>query len=253
MEFLSGYIETISNLPRIIAEKEAVALNAAAEKLAWAYKQGKLIHIIGTGPHDSMAAEEFFMRPGSLMNINPMFDPSLSVTHSAWRSFMIEPLEGYAEALKDYYHISAGDVAIIVSAYGVNTITIEMAEQLKNANACVIAITSKGFSKKVDDNAPCRHISKKNLCDLESVDLYINSHIPWGDTIVEIEGVEQTFGPVSSIANSIVLGMLNALAIKKLLEVNVLPDIVLSPYSDKSNYERNEVNFKKYYKLIKHI
>ena len=253
MDCLMNYAKAVSELPQIILEKENLNIEKAAKFMADTYEKGGLIHIFGTGAHSSIAGEEFFLRPGSLMNINPIFDPGLSVTHGAYRSWMIEKLNGYATPVLDYYKINQGDVMIIVNAYGINSVTIEAAIESKRKGATVIAVTSKDFALSVSRDYPSRHYSQKCLHELKEVDLVIDSHVPAGDCVSEIPGIEQKLGAVSTICNCIVLGLLNTAAVKLLIDMGIEPDMIKSPYYIKDANTNNSNMINKYYEIIRHI
>ena len=61
----------------------------------------------------------------------------------------------------------------------------------------MIAITSVEHAKNTPSDFVARHPSKKNLFEL--ADVVIDNHVPTGDTIIAVDGVEQTVGAVSTI------------------------------------------------------
>ena len=253
MEYLDSYIQSVSKLPEEIFEGEKANILKAARIMAEVCEKGKLIHIFGTGAHSSMAGEEFFLRPGSLMNINPIFDPGLSVTHGASRSWMIEKLKGYAKPILDYYKLTPGDVMIIANSYGINCLTIDAAMEAKRKGLTVIALTSKEFADSVPKDFPSRHPNKKSLYELEELDLVIDLHVPAGDCLIQIPGMVQKMGPVSTICLSIALALLNAVTIKILHDKGIEPDMIKSPYIVKDGSQNNEKMIDKYYEIIKHL
>lgn len=253
MDFLRCYIDAIANLQEQIYYAERDRIEQAAEKMAETYINGNLIHIFGTGTHASMAGEELFLRPGSLMNISPIFDPGLSVVHGAYRSWMIEDLTGYAKPVLDYYHIEAGDTILIINAYGINSVTIDAAIESKKKGATVIAISSKSYAEAVDQQSPSRHPSGKNLNELDSIDVFIDSHVPAGDCVIGLPGSNQKLGPVSTLCNCIILGMLNAAAVIKLERKGIEPETIKDPNFFKDGLQNNIMMINKYYERIKHI
>lgn len=253
MEYLKNYIQTVSMLPQTIFDKEKENIKKAAGVIAEATMKGSLIHIFGTGAHSSMTGEEFFLRPGSLMNINPIFDPGLSVTHGAYRSWMIEKLTGYVKPILDYYKFNSGDVIIIANPYGINCATIDAAIEAKKKGLTVIALTSKEFADSVPREFPSRHPCRKSLHELDEVDIVIDLHVPVGDCMIEIPEMEQRMGPVSTICCSILLSMLNAVSVKTLCEKGMEPDVIKSPYVASDAALHNEKMIDKYYERIKHI
>jgi uncharacterized phosphosugar-binding protein len=73
------YYERVSALLRTIYEDEAKSIKAAAEVLADQIAQGNLIHVLGTGGHSTIGAEEMFYRAGGLVPINAIFETGLSL------------------------------------------------------------------------------------------------------------------------------------------------------------------------------
>ena len=251
MDFLKGYCEYISGLPQIIIEKETPAIIKAAEKLAETTKNGGLIHVFGTGAHSSIGCSEFFVRPGSLMNINPIFDPAFCLSHGASRCWMIERLPGYVKPVLDYYYFNKGEPIIIINPYGVNCVTIDAATWAKNAGLFIIAVTSPGFSKAVKEDSTSRHPTKQNLCDM--ADIVLDMHLPPGDAVVTIEGFEHSCAPVSTVSLSIILSMLNAQAVRLLVESGHIPDVIASPYTYPDAANHNRAMVEKYIERIKHL
>lgn len=250
---MDSYLSYTAGLPALIWENEREAILQAATLMADCYERGKLTHIFGTGAHSSIAGEEFFLRPGSLMNINPMFDPGLSVTHSAWRSWMIESLTGYARPIIDYYPIHDGDVFLVVNPYGLNCVTIDAANIAKEKGASVVALCSKEFGASVPTDFPSRHPSGKNLFELPSVDVVIDLHVCKGDTLIAADKFEQTMGPVSTICVSLALSFLNAATVDALVGRGISPDVIRSPYTMANATVHNQAMVDKYYDRIKHI
>ena len=81
---------------------------------------------------------------------------------------------------------------IIANAYGINSMRIDSALEAKRRGMTSIGITSRAFADKLTPDHPSRHPSCKNL--YQEVDYYIDNHIPYGDAVVELAGVEQEWG-----------------------------------------------------------
>jgi uncharacterized phosphosugar-binding protein len=252
MDYLEDYIQTISQMPRKIFNSEKTNILSAAKLMANATQAGKFIHIFGTDAHSSIAGEEFFWRVGGLMNINPIFDPGFSLAHGAYRCWMIEQLPGYAASILNYYMLNSNDVIIIVNSYGINRVTIDAAIEAKNKGLTVIAITSKKLADSIPKQHSLRHPSKYSLYELKEVDIVIDGGIIEEDNIIKIPEMEQKMGPLSTIYNSIVLGMLNAVTVKMLYERGFEPDILKCMYEN-DGMKHNEKMIEKYNDIIKHL
>lgn len=230
---------------------EAEAIGRAAELVADAIERDELVHVIGPGGHSNMAVEEVLWRAGGLAPINAILDPGTNVIHGAKRSNIIERCPGYGIRVLDAYGINRpGEVLIIVNAYGINSMTIDVAVEAKKRGLKTIAITSDSFAKIVPQGAPSRHPSGKNL--YENVDIYINNHLPVGDACISIEGMEQKMGPMSTFCNCFAIDCLMMKAAEKLIAKGITPPVWMSanmPGGDEANKALEE----KYFLRVKHL
>lgn len=247
----SFFKENIINILTKI-EREEENIKKAADIMARSISQGKIIHVIGTGGHSNMGAEEMFYKAGGLVPINAILDAGINLIHGAKRTTTIERTAGYGVKVMDAYNIgkTTGEVIIIINACGINTMTIDVALEAKKRDMISIGITSTTFASLVPKGHPSRHSSNKNLHEL--VDVFINNHQPIGDAVVEIEGAEQKVGPVSTICNTFAVHLLVIETVKKILELGKKPPIWKSanmPGGDAANQKY----FEEYVKRIKHL
>lgn len=244
------YLETIVSMLTKIEENEQESIDEAATILAKAVADDKLINVIGPGGHSNLAAEEVLWRAGGLAPVNPILDPGTLLFFGAKRSNYIERTPGYAKAVLDSYGIVKGDVLVIVNAYGINAMTIECALECKERGVTSIGITSTSFALAVPKDAPARHPSGQNLHEL--VDVFINSHLPLGDAVVEIEGLSQKMAATSTYCNAFAINLLMVRTAEKLVEQGIRPPIWTSanlPDGDRLNKEYEE----KYFPRVKHL
>lgn len=244
------YRDVVTSILDAIAENECEPIDKAAQLLAKAVGEDRLINIIGPGGHSNMAVEETFWRAGGLAPVNAMLDAGTNVIHGAKRSNIIERTPGYAKAVLDSYGIGKDDVLIIVNAYGINPMTIDCALECKERGATSIGITSTSFADFVPNGSPSRHPSGKNLHEL--VDVFINNHLPLGDAVVEIPGLKQKMGPTSTFCNVFAINLLMMRTAEKLLEMGIEPPVWTSanmPDGDRMNKAYEE----KYIPRIKHL
>lgn len=200
MDIVANYKkEIVSILDQIQTEKEAI-LNAATI-VADAIMDDKLINVVGPGGHSNIPVEEVTWRAGELVPINGILDGGTNLMLGGKRSNCYERLPGYAKGLFNAYELgnTPNEVIIICNAYGINSLTIDCALEGKARGMKVIGITSESFCRIVPQNHPSRHPSGQSLCDI--VDVYVNNHMPYGDAIIEIEGVNAKMGPTSTFAN----------------------------------------------------
>ncbi len=243
--------DTVSGiLEKITGEEKNI--KKAADLIAKALIKGKIIHVIGTGGHSNMGAEEMFWRAGGLIPVNAILDAGINLINGARRTTIIERTPGYGIKVMDAYNVgqTAGEVIIIINACGINTMTIDVALEAKKRKMKTIGVTSTSFADTIPKGHPSRHPSNKNLHDL--VDVFINNHQPIGDAVIELEGADQKVGPVSTICNSFAVQLLVIETAKKMIESGKKPLIWRSanmPGGDEANREY----FKEYSKRIKHL
>ena len=195
------YKDTISELFGKIATEEVEPIKKAAKMLGDSIMRDQVIHVIGPGGHSNMAVEEVFWRAGGFVCVNAILDTGTNLSQGAIRSTKIERTTGYAKPVLDSWRVGKdpGEVLVIVNAYGVNSMSVDCALECKERGVTSIAITSRSFADRLPRNHPSRHPSGANL--YQSVDIFINNHLPYGDAVLEIEGCEQNMGPVSTFVN----------------------------------------------------
>ena len=233
-------------------EKEEESIKRAAQVMSKAIADGQVIHVIGTGGHSNMGAEEVLWRAGGLAPINAILDAGTNLIHGAKRSNIIERTPGYAIKVMDAYGVGEkeGEVIIIVNAYGINSMTIDTVIEAKKRKMISIGVTSKSFAQIVPFGHPARHASNKTL--YEEADIFIDNHLPAGDAIVDIEGFEQKVGPTSTFCNSFAMNLLVIETVKKLLEMGMVPPVWMSanlPGGDEANRKYEQM----YFGRIKHL
>lgn len=233
-------------------EKEAESIDKAAEAITKAIADNKMVHVIGPGGHSNIAVEEILWRAGGLACFNAILDPGTNVIHGAKRSNIIERTPGYAIGVLNAYGVGRepGEVMIIVNAYGLNSMTIDTVMEAKKRGLTTIGVTSSSFSAIVPAGHPSRHPSGKNL--YEEVDIYINNHLPEGDSVAEIEGFGQKVASTSTFCNCFVMNLLVIETVKKLVAKGITPPVWVSanmPGGDAHNRTLEE----KYFPIIKHL
>jgi uncharacterized phosphosugar-binding protein len=250
---VAAYQSAIMSLLQEIAAREGEKIKAGARLIADCIAADKLVHVIGTGGHSYIGAEEMFYRTGGLVPVNAIFDPGISLSFGATRSTFIERQPGYARGILEFYGVGPGDVLIVVNAYGINGVTIDAAVEGKRRGASVIAVTSPTFSKFIPADHPARHPSKRNLFELPEVDVFIDSHMPVGDALVKLEGLGGTpIGPSSTMVNAFCINSMVVAAIEGLLERGVTPPVWISANMPGGD-EKNRANIAKYKGRLRHL
>jgi uncharacterized phosphosugar-binding protein len=144
----------------------------------------------------------------------------------------VERTEGYVKVIATSFDVKAGEVVIIVSNSGINPVPIELAMDAKALGVKTIAVTSK----EAYASAKSRHSSGKKLSDV--VDLTVDSRVPAGDAIVQLDGMEAKVGAASTALGAALMNALVVEASAKLLERGVQPPAIVSmnvPGGDEKN------------------
>jgi uncharacterized phosphosugar-binding protein len=215
-----------SILDEIITEEESV--KKAAAVIGDSIMRDQVIHAIGPGGHSNMAVEELFSRAGGFACVNAILDPGTNLSHGGFRSMKVERIPGYAVAVLDSYRVgkTPNEVLVIINAYGINSMTIDCALEAKKRGVTTIAITSSTFADRIPKDHPSRHPTGANL--YQSVDIFINNHLPYGDAILSIEGCEQNVGPTSTFCNCFAVNFLVMETCKYLVSKGCTPPIFRS-------------------------
>jgi len=224
---IEQYKHVIASLfEEITSEDEAV--KKAAAVIGESIMKDKVIHVIGPGGHSNMAVEEMFSRAGGFACMNAILDPGTNLSHGGFRSLKVERVPGYANAVLSSYGVgkTPGEVLIIVNAYGINAMTIDCALYAKKLGVKTIAITSTSFADKIPKDHPSRHPTGANL--YQSVDIFINNHLPYGDAILSVDGCEQNVGPTSTFCNCFTVNFLIVETCKYLVSKGYKPPIFRS-------------------------
>ncbi len=242
MNVIDRYLDVVTDVLKRIAEEERSRIEKAAEIVADATENGKVVHVIGAG-HSAMLGEELFYRAGGLANVNPIIDTDITVGHGAKKSTLLEHVVGYARALLESARVEQGDVVIVVSTSGVNTFPVEAAIVAKELGARTIGITSVSYSKTLQPKNPYG----KRL--FEVVDVYIDNKVPKGDAALELgEGIK--VAPLSTIANCFIANAIVAKAVEKMLAKGIKPAVWISSHLPEAK-KHNEELFKKFGSKIK--
>ena len=231
------YLKCIGELLEQVGKTETEKMRRASEIMADAVLKGRLIYVWGPGGHSSIFAEDVLYRKGELAAVCPIYDPSISLSHGGAREINgMERVAGYGKLIIEYNNIGKDDVVLLGSAYGINPVAIEGALECRRRGAYVISITSPEFSDK-STYAAAKHESQLSL--YQASDLYIDSHVPYGDAILEYDCLDRKISPVATIMQAIVLKALMAETIVKIKQKGMQPPIWTNSLQ-KGGIEENE-------------
>ena len=243
-----GYVENAITNIREVAEKQADNIHAAAELMADAIANDRLIRVYGGGGHTTLCMGEMFFRAGGLCNINPIMETGLSVFNQALKYLELERTVNYGSAIVKYYDLQKDDVLIIFHNIGINPATIDAAMEAKKAGAKIIAVSSSAWQEGMPKDHFIRHPNKKNLFDF--ADVCIDDYNPVGDCIVNIPGMGTPIAPVSNVVDFTIAHLLEIETCHICMERGIQPPVWMSantPEGDAYNAE----NLKKYKNRIK--
>ena len=243
-----GYVENAIKNIREVAEKQADNIHAAAELMADAIANDRLISVYGGGGHTTLCMGEMFFRAGGLCNINPIMETGLSVFNQALKYLELERTVNYGSAIVKYYDLQKDDVLIIFHNIGINPATIDAAMEAKKAGAKIIAVSSSAWQEGMPKDHFIRHPNKKNLFDY--ADVCIDDYNPVGDCIVNIPGMGTPIAPVSNVVDFTIAHLLEFETCHICMERGIQPPVWMSantPEGDAYNAE----NLKKYKNRIK--
>lgn len=221
MQASVDFIEAVQGLLDQVKTTQTQKFDQAAEILSEVVMDGRLIYLWGPGGHSSIFAEDALYRKGELAAVCPICDPSISLSHGGAREINgMERVTGYGKLIIEYHGIAKGDAVVLGSAYGINPVAIEGALECRRRGATVISITSPSFSDQSSFGG-AKHGSGKSLYQVS--DLYIDSFVPYGDAILEYEGMGKKISPVATIMQAILLKALMAQTMVRLHEKGATP------------------------------
>jgi uncharacterized phosphosugar-binding protein len=170
------------------------------------------------------------------MHISAILDEGTLLSNGALRSMAIERTPGYGRVVIADAGLKAGDLLILVNAYGINAALIDAALEAKDRGVTLIGVSSRKHADATAPEHPARHPTKANLHDL--VDIAIDSKVPIGDAMIGIEGVAEPLAAVSTFANAYALNALVLRTVQLLAEAGVEPPVWRSgnaPGGDEAN------------------
>jgi uncharacterized phosphosugar-binding protein len=232
------YFHKLKELLSTVEEAEKENLTKAAERIAECIQKDGIVHVFGCG-HSHILGEELFYRAGGLVPISPILIEDLMLHKGAVRSSQLEKKNDFAEQFMCEARIQPEDVVIVASTSGRNPVPIDVAEIAKKQGAFVISITSPRYAK----TQVSRHKSGKYLYN--SVDLSIDNHIEVGDTLMQQESLDVSFGTGSTVIGAAIVNGIMVEAIKVMVENNFNPPILKSGNVDGAE-EHNKKLVEKY-------
>lgn len=248
MDAIEQYRFSVIDVIEKIAYEQKKNIEKAAYLIADTIESGKVFHVVGSGGHSNMVSSEMCHRAGMLMPVNVMLDPGLGCEHGATR--WCEKIPGYGQNVLRYYGVKTNDVLILCNAYGLNTVTIDMAHECRRLGVTIIAITSPKLSKNIPEDFKGRSPYKENLCDL--ADIVIDDYCIYGEGVVGIDGYDYKVSPTSTITNMFIINCINAKTCEILAERGIAPPVWISG-NIPGGTEINQAGMDVYFGKLRHL
>lgn len=208
-------LDKFNELARNFEEQENKKLLEAAGLMADAIEQDRLIYIFGGGGHTCLVMQELFWRAGGLANLCPMID------------FAIHPVT-------PAYMYLAHDCAL----------------EAKKRGAHTVGVSSSDWNKNIPKDFPIRHKSGKHLSDIVAV--FIEDFVPYGDTVIEVEGMKQPITGISSTIDFYIAHRLEMECVKECIARGIEPP-VWSSANIPGGDEKNRILRAKYNSRVKFL
>lgn len=237
--YAEKYISITQETLRQAWEEQTDLLTRAATAIRQALARKSSVFIFGCS-HAGILAEEVFYRTGGLAVINPIFFPGFMLnTRPITMTSQLERVEGLGKIILSENHVKAGDVLILHSVSGRNTVPVEMALACAQLGVTTIAITNLAYS----DAVTSRHPSGKRL--FEVCDIVIDNKGCVGDAAIKMEGLAEKIGPTSTVVGAALVNALVIETVEGMLQEGIIPPVFLSANLDGGD-EHNRRIFQEY-------
>ncbi|MEU8549982.1 SIS domain-containing protein [Streptomyces roseoverticillatus] len=217
------FFDAAIGLLQRVRDEEAEPIAAAASLLAGTVADGGRLFVFGAG-HSSLPAQDVVYRAGGLALINLLAVPGvvgLDVVPATLGS-ALERVDGLAGAVLDTSPVRPGDVLVVISLSGRNSLPVEMAMNARALGVRVIGVTSLAYA----EHTKSRHASGTFLKD--HCDLVIDSKIGIGDAELTADGIAAPFGPASTVVTSALMQAVVAAAAGELAARGIDPPMLRS-------------------------
>ncbi|MFH9425632.1 SIS domain-containing protein [Streptomyces sp. NPDC017529] len=217
------YFDAAIDLLRRVRDEEDERIGAAGTLIADTVEAGGRVFAFGAG-HSSLPAQDTVYRAGGLAIMNLLTVPGVVGVdvRPATLGSALERVDGLAGAVLDTSPLEAGDVLIVISLSGRNSLPVEMAVNARALGLKVIGVTSVAYA----DLTKSRHVSGTHLRD--HCDIVLDSKIPVGDAELTLPGIEAPFAPASTVVTSAIMQSVVATAAGVLADRGIDPPLLRS-------------------------
>ncbi|MFJ3880469.1 SIS domain-containing protein [Streptomyces sp. NPDC090077] len=206
-----------------VRDEEGSRITEAGTVIAEAVASGNRLFAFGAG-HSSLPAQDVVYRAGGLALMNFLAVPGTAGVDvmPATLGSALERVDGLAGAVLDSSPASAGDVLVIISLSGRNSLPVEMAMNARAIGLKVIGVTSLAYAT----GTKSRHVSGSFLKD--HCDIVLDSKIAVGDAELSVDGIDAPFAPASTVVTSAIMQAVMAAAAGELVSRGVEPPLLRS-------------------------
>ena len=239
MNVISEYLENARQILRQVESTQLSSMQAAAEKICETTLRGGGIFAFGCS-HAGLIALELYYRTGGLAIINPIRAPGLNLdVDPATMTSQMERLPEYGRIIIDSQPIKSGDLLIIHSVSGRNTVTVDAAMRAREIGAYVIALTNLNMATRQKS----RHPSGKSLHEVS--DLVLDNCGCYGDSSLDIPGVPEKVAPTSTAVGAAMMNAVAAQAAYLIAQAGETPPVFISANLEGGD-EHNRAMLEKY-------
>jgi len=232
---ITAYLDNLRSILDRVAQTQKEGMEEAAGWIAEATLQGRNVFAFGCS-HAGLLAFELYYRTGGMATINPVRAPGLHLdVDPATLTSQIERLEGYGRMIIDALPLSAGDLLILHSVSGRNTVSVDAALAAREKGARVIELTNMATTTTVQS----RHPSGKNLYQV--ADLVLDNCGCRGDSALDIPGVPEKVAPTSTAVGAAMLNAIVARAVERIVQAGGVAPVFVSANLDEGDEHNRRV------------
>lgn len=217
------YLDAAIALLRTVRDEGVGQIAEAGGMIADTVQAGGRLFAFGAG-HSSLPAQDVVYRAGGLALMNLLQVPGaigVDVVPATLGS-ALERVDGLAGAVLDTSPAVAGDLLVIISLSGRNSLPVEMAMNARALGLKVIGVTSVAYTTQTKS----RHSSGTFLKD--HCDLVLDSKIAVGDAELTADGLATPFAPASTVVTSALMQAVMAAAAGELVARGIEPPLLRS-------------------------
>ncbi|GAA1912079.1 SIS domain-containing protein [Streptomyces sodiiphilus] len=217
------YFDAVLDLLRRVRQEESAAIARAGALVAGTVAAGGRLFATGAG-HSALPAQDIVYRAGglALMNLLPVPGATGVDTVPATLGSALEHASGLARAVLDSSPAREGDLLVVVSLSGRNTLPVEMASHARSLGLTVVGVTSVAYSRATGSRHPSGTFLKDHC------DLVLDNKIGTGDAELTHPGVGAPFAPASTVVVSALLQAVMAEAAGALAARGIAPPMLRS-------------------------